>query len=209
MRVRWTHELTARALWELAGRLVSRGVLDEPAAIAELTVAEVTAAVAAGTVPDDLALRRRSSSAPLPAAFRRTGNGRAAALAVASAGATAGTGAGGGRGEGVVAQRRRPAPHGRRARRAHARPGLRVGAARAAAASCPRPAACCRTSPSWPGSSACRPWSAWPDAVERFPPGPSCRGRSHRRGRRDPGGGGMTGRAHRRTLVAVTLAASG
>jgi rifampicin phosphotransferase len=112
MRVRWTHELMARALWELAGRLVARGALTEPAALAELSVAELAAAVATGTVPDDLALRRRSSSPPLPAAFRRTGDGRAAPLAVPSAGATAGTGAGGGRGRGVVHSGDGPPPAG-------------------------------------------------------------------------------------------------
>ena len=102
MRVRWVHELTARAAWELAGRLAERGVLGDPEAVAELTLAELATAVLSGTVPHDLDLRRRASSAPLPAAFRRTADGRPAALPTPSSGATAGTGAGGGRGGGVV-----------------------------------------------------------------------------------------------------------
>ncbi len=102
MRVRWTHELTARAAWELAGRLTGRGVLAEQESVAELSLTELGAAVATGSVPEDLALRRRASSAPLPAAFRRTGDGRPAALAPPASGATAGTGAGGGQGGGVV-----------------------------------------------------------------------------------------------------------
>jgi phosphohistidine swiveling domain-containing protein len=102
MRVRWTHELTARAAWELAGRLTATGVLAERESVAELTVAELADAVDRRAIPDDLALRRRSSSAPLPAAFRCTSDGRPAALAAPLSSATAGTGAGGGRGGGVV-----------------------------------------------------------------------------------------------------------
>ncbi|HVL06925.1 MAG TPA: PEP/pyruvate-binding domain-containing protein [Acidimicrobiales bacterium] len=116
LRARWLQELTARAAWELGGRLVARGAAASACDVRWLRMPELVEAVATGTIPADVPARAGDrAGAPLPARFRLT-----AAGTVAPAGrrphsgrvrrhgrggtgrAGAGTGAGGGRGSGPV-----------------------------------------------------------------------------------------------------------
>lgn len=103
LRVRWVQELTARAAWELGGRLAATGTLARPEEIAHLRLVELDE-VLAGLLPPDLADRRdRPCVAPLPAAFRLSASGDVVAERVPGAG-DGGRGAGGGRGTGPVHQ---------------------------------------------------------------------------------------------------------
>ena len=102
LRARWVHELTARAAWELGGRLVARDLIGDVEQVRFLRREELTAAVRQGRMPADLAGRRhRPASAPLPARFRLTPEGRVVQVQ-STTGSGSGSGAGGGRGMGVV-----------------------------------------------------------------------------------------------------------
>ena len=103
LRSRWVQELTARAAWELGGRLQRRGVLDTVEQVRLLGREELTAAVRHRRAPSGLAGRgHQLVSAPLPARFRLTPDGGVVPVQGAST-SGAGSGAGGGRGMGVVA----------------------------------------------------------------------------------------------------------
>ena len=107
-RVRWVHELGARAAWELGRRLAEREVLPGPADVRLLTLAELESAVFSAALPDDLVARAgRPDGPPLPARFRLTPEGRVVPVRHrrsrgGSAGIVAGIGAGGGRRAGPV-----------------------------------------------------------------------------------------------------------
>jgi pyruvate,water dikinase len=93
LRVRWMHELTARAALELGRRLADRGVLTSPETVSRLRLAELT----------ELAVELRRSvepGPPLPASFRLTDDG--VVVPVGTGGDGVGRGAGGGRGSGRV-----------------------------------------------------------------------------------------------------------
>lgn len=99
LRVRWTHELQARAAWHLGARLTERGVLSDPEAICHLSVVGIAALVQGQA--DALATDPPAGldDGPLPAAFRLAGNG----VPVPVGGAEGdGQGAGGGSGTGPV-----------------------------------------------------------------------------------------------------------
>ncbi|HET9443699.1 MAG TPA: PEP-utilizing enzyme, partial [Acidimicrobiales bacterium] len=109
LRVRWVQELTAVVAAELGGRLARRDLLPDAAAVRWLSLAEVAAAVTAGTVPPDLETRRVGPSvAPLPAAFRLAPGGFVVPLDLGGSGE--GQGAGGGRALGHVVHAGGPAP---------------------------------------------------------------------------------------------------
>jgi phosphohistidine swiveling domain-containing protein len=99
LRIRWVHELTARAAWELGERLVAAGLLDDPSTVRDLTLAELEAAVHRHVAPRP-APAEPGPGRPLPTRFRLTDRGVPVAV---RAGDTGGTGAGGGRGRGPVA----------------------------------------------------------------------------------------------------------
>lgn len=103
LRVRWVHELTARAAWELGRRAAASGTLAEPAHVSHVRVEDLTAAAAgrASFLRDVVAAHRHTVTAPLPARFQISDSGHA--IAVEEGGARrAGTGAGGGVGVGRV-----------------------------------------------------------------------------------------------------------
>ena len=107
LRVRWVQELTARTCRELERRMVARGTLSEPDAMARLRIDEVAALVAGGELPPDLHERRAAElaaalGAPLPAEFRLGEDGSAVPVARQGARPDAGVPAGGGRGVGRV-----------------------------------------------------------------------------------------------------------
>ena len=104
LRVRWVHELSARAAWELGRRLAGRSVLDSPESVRWLRLNELRHGLTTASVPADLAARAASrASAPLPTRFRLAADGSVVAdVAPTRALATAGRGAGGGRGAGPV-----------------------------------------------------------------------------------------------------------
>jgi pyruvate,water dikinase len=100
LRVRWVHEVTARAAIALGRLLVERGALAAPAAIANVHFDELTALVESGGT---LVLDLRGApgpGAPLPAAFRLTSDG--IVVPVASGRDEGGRGAGGGRRAGPI-----------------------------------------------------------------------------------------------------------
>jgi pyruvate,water dikinase len=77
LRVRWVQELTARAAWELAHRLVAVGVLPSLRSVRLLTVDELAGAAQVRTVPADLSARREPTGSSLPARFRLDDDGTA------------------------------------------------------------------------------------------------------------------------------------
>ena len=97
LRTRWVQELTARTAMELGRRLEQRGLLDEPASVAGISLAELERAVSESEPLKQGAVGRET--APLPAAFRLTADG--AVVAERSSGSAA-VGAGGGRVSGTV-----------------------------------------------------------------------------------------------------------
>ena len=99
LRVRWVHELTARAAWELALRLTESGWLYQPSCARYLRLDEVANVVAGGRPPSDLRNRIVDEQPPLPAVFRLREDGTVAAIDRQN---SAAVGAGGGRVEGVV-----------------------------------------------------------------------------------------------------------
>ena len=104
LRARWVQELTARTAWELGRRLAASGTLAEAAQVGWLRLDELSVAVQAGAVPDDLEDRRPVLTAPLPARFRVTPSGAVVAVPDRRrrSGKAGATGAGGGRGVGFV-----------------------------------------------------------------------------------------------------------
>lgn len=100
LRIRWLHELSSRAAWELGARLAANGRLPTQHAVADIDLPMLSQAVqsrlraAPGPGP--------SSSPPLPSRFRLTTSGQAVAVHERR-GRSDGTGAGGGRGSGLVA----------------------------------------------------------------------------------------------------------
>jgi pyruvate,water dikinase len=97
LRVRWLQELTARAAWELAHRLVAVGVLPSLGSVRLLTLDELAQAAQLRTLPADLDARREPTGPSLPARFRLDDDGTAWAA---------------------------PAPSGRRRRRAGSHDGV-------------------------------------------------------------------------------------
>jgi len=77
LRVRWLQELTARAAWELAHRLVAVGVLPSQGSVRLLTLDELARAAQLRTVPADLHDRREPTGTSLPARFRLDDDGAA------------------------------------------------------------------------------------------------------------------------------------
>ncbi len=104
LRIRWLHELTARAAWLLGQRLTFAGQLPDPAAIARVDLASLAAAVRSQGQRLDPAPATLAGP-PLPARFRLSADGRAVAVAGSP---SEGTAAGGGRARGVVSHG--PAP---------------------------------------------------------------------------------------------------
>ncbi|MGH9223233.1 MAG: PEP/pyruvate-binding domain-containing protein [Acidimicrobiales bacterium] len=108
LRARWVQELTARAAWTLGLRLVERGGLAEPAAVASLSLDQVAGLArgevlsAAGDAPEP--------GPPLPAAFRLGPAGEVVALDATDS--HGGWGAGGGKGRGRVHNGEGPPPPG-------------------------------------------------------------------------------------------------
>jgi len=98
LRIRWVHELTARAAWELATRLSQQDRLYQPRCARDLTLDELTRLVEGGVPPTALRDRLLDDVPALPAVFRLREDGTVAALDVD----TAALGAGGGRAEGLV-----------------------------------------------------------------------------------------------------------
>jgi phosphohistidine swiveling domain-containing protein len=104
LRARWVQELTARAAWQLASRLVCVGVLRTEAQVRLLGLDELRAAAVGRTVPADLGERTDPAvdvPQALPAQFRLTPGNRPVAVAPPPGGA-GGVGAGGGVGSGPV-----------------------------------------------------------------------------------------------------------
>jgi phosphohistidine swiveling domain-containing protein len=103
LRVRWVQELTARAARLLEDRLVERGAVDEPDAVAYLTFHELAEVVGGTAAPSAEALQarlhERADPPALPARFRLDAAGRPVPV---DAGSGDGTGAGGGRARGRV-----------------------------------------------------------------------------------------------------------
>ena len=100
LRIRWVHEVTARAALQLGTVLVERGTLTSAAAVANLRLDELSALVEAG---GSLAARPSRGPEPgrrPPAAFRLTDDG--VVVPVATDGDDGGRGAGGGRRTGPV-----------------------------------------------------------------------------------------------------------
>jgi pyruvate,water dikinase len=100
LRVRWVHELTARAALELGRRLVDRGVLTTAATVSRLRLPELTELVATGGSVAVELRRNTEAGPPLPASFRLTDDGIVVPVGAGQDGV--GRGAGGGRGSGPV-----------------------------------------------------------------------------------------------------------
>ena len=105
VRIRWLHELTARAAFSLGERLAAAGVLAEPWSVAGLRLEALERAVRDHAVVDPDA--PRVVGPPLPARFRLADDGTPVAVRGEP---TDGTGAGGGRAVGIVEHGPNPAP---------------------------------------------------------------------------------------------------
>jgi rifampicin phosphotransferase len=92
LRIRWVHELTARAALAVGRELVGRGILDTPADVRYLPMSALRQAAGGGA---PAVVRPSTTAAPLPAAFRVAGDGAVVPVAQPSSGT--GHGAGGGR----------------------------------------------------------------------------------------------------------------
>jgi pyruvate,water dikinase len=99
LRIRWVHELTARAAYELGVELVHRGVLDRAEDVRQLDRAALHAALSGA--PVEAAAEPSSAATPLPAAFRLADDDVVVPVTTPGDG-THGQGAGGGRGSGPV-----------------------------------------------------------------------------------------------------------
>ncbi len=84
LRVRWLQELTARAAWELAHRLVAVEVLPSLGSVRLLTLDELARAAQLRTLPADLDARREPTGTSLPSRFRLDDDGGAWAVAAPS-----------------------------------------------------------------------------------------------------------------------------
>jgi pyruvate,water dikinase len=100
LRIRWLHELEARAAWEIGTRLVAAGRLAQPGQVAHVGMAHLAASVRSGAPIERPA--PASVGPPLPARFRLAADGSVVADHDPGAGSD-GTPAGGGRGIGPVA----------------------------------------------------------------------------------------------------------
>ena len=101
MRIRWVHELTARAAWLLGQRLAASGALADAQSVRNLRLVELAGSVHGAEPP---ALPERAAdrpTTPLPAMFRLAADGHVVPVA-ATGPVTGGRGAGGGRAVGVV-----------------------------------------------------------------------------------------------------------
>ncbi len=92
LRIRWIHELTARAALAVGRALVARGALGDPTDVRHLPMSALRDAVAGGA---PAVVRPSTAAAPLPAAFRLAGAGVVVPVAVPMS--ASGHGAGGGR----------------------------------------------------------------------------------------------------------------
>jgi pyruvate,water dikinase len=103
LRVRWVHEVSGRAAWELGERLTAKGDLTEPELIRHMTLSHVEA-VATGravVVPALVAKHDHDFGSPLPAWFQMSDLGKPIRAQSASE-VGGGTGAGGGSAVGPV-----------------------------------------------------------------------------------------------------------
>jgi rifampicin phosphotransferase len=107
LRIRWLHELTARAAHTLGGELARRGSLLRAEAVRDLQLDELRRAVA-GEEPGPIDPVPAHAASPLPRAFRLAGD-VIVPLGTADRG-QAGRGAGGGRGMGRVSIGPEPPP---------------------------------------------------------------------------------------------------
>lgn len=107
LRVRWLHELTARAAWTLGQRLTAAGRLPEPGAIADLDLTSLMRVVRSRAVIAPLPAP--PTGPPLPARFRLAADGSPVAALDASQPGD-GVAAGGGRGTGIVEHGPDPSP---------------------------------------------------------------------------------------------------
>ena len=98
LRIRWVHELTAHATWELAQRMHDDRRLHDASCVRQLRLDELDRLVRGATPPPALRDRLVADAPPLPAAFRFREDGGIAAVGVDSVA----VGAGGGRAEGTV-----------------------------------------------------------------------------------------------------------
>lgn len=101
LRIRWLHELSARAAWALGGRLVDSGQLAQREDISGVRLAALSAAVSSG-LPLEATAASSTATASLPAHFRLRADGSPAAVDEGPRG-SGGTPAGGGRGTGTAA----------------------------------------------------------------------------------------------------------
>jgi pyruvate,water dikinase len=105
LRIRWLHELTARAAATLGDRLARAGLLVDSTAVAGLSFDELVRAVRGAAVVD--ANAPRVAGPPLPDRFRLTSDGTPVAV---HSGGGGGTGGGGGRAAGLVEHGFDPSP---------------------------------------------------------------------------------------------------
>jgi rifampicin phosphotransferase len=97
LRVRWLHELTGRAAWELAARLVARGQLRHPDEVRAVTLDALSRAI---RTRESLDIADVPAAGPTPPTrFRLAPSG---AVIAAGDAASSAQGAGGGRGRGPV-----------------------------------------------------------------------------------------------------------
>lgn len=103
LRVRWLHELTGRAAWELGERLAAAGVLPAPEVVRHLSLDHLGAVATkrAVMVPVVVAADGHEPGDPLPARFQLSDRGLPIRVEE-PAGKGGGTGAGGGVGGGPV-----------------------------------------------------------------------------------------------------------
>lgn len=99
LRIRWVHELTARAAFQLGTELARRGALRRPEHVRHLSLAELRDALSGRAVAP--AVDPATAGTPLPAAFRLADNDVVVPISAPGDG-TRGQGAGGGRGSGPV-----------------------------------------------------------------------------------------------------------
>jgi pyruvate,water dikinase len=103
LRIRWLHELTGRAAWELGERLMRSCGVDDPGLVRHLGLDDVEAIATKRAVlfPAQLAAHEHDDGEPLPAWFQLSERGRPIRTRH-GAEAGGGTGAGGGVGRGPV-----------------------------------------------------------------------------------------------------------
>jgi rifampicin phosphotransferase len=107
LRLRWLHELSARAAWTLGQRLAASGRLSGPDAVAHTRLADLARAVRSGAPIEPVA--GGHAGPPLPARFRLAEDGTVVAVPAPDR-RSEGTAAGGGRASGVASHADDPAP---------------------------------------------------------------------------------------------------